>query len=120
MLLAAAFSFTLARGPAQAEPPPHAPIYLVEKTSDAETVALTVSLYACTPDSVILFESANRAPALDAFVSEWQPRQVAKITTLNDVWRLIPKAPKVVVTRSEPRGQFLQAACLAGALALLC
>ncbi len=116
MLLAAAFSFTLAPGAALASPPPHAPIYLLDKTSDAETVALTVSLYGAAPDALVLFDSVNNNPALLAFLGTWQPTQVTKITAPDQVWRLFSKAPKVVVAPSEPRGQLLQAACLAGVL----
>src|SRR5207245_1081223 len=46
-----------------------------------------------------------------------QPRQLHKVRSLDELWsKVFPKAAKVVVCSSEPRGQLLQAACLAGIL----
>jgi hypothetical protein len=115
MLSAAAFSLSVACGSALAVPP-NASICLLDKTSDAETVALTVSLHVCAPDSLVLFDSEAGAQALAAFSREWQPRQVTRVASVAQVWRLFAKAPKVVVSPPEPRGQLLQAACLAGVL----
>jgi hypothetical protein len=103
--------------PAGAAPPAHAPVYLVAELGDADTVAATVALCTSEPDSIVLMESSRSARGIDAFLHEWQPGQIHKVHSLSEIWsKVFPKAPKVVVCPAEPRGQMLQAACLAGVL----
>jgi hypothetical protein len=103
--------------PVRAIPPLHGPVYLLGNLSDADTIALTTALCTADPSSVVLIESGQSRPSLNAFLREWQPRHITKVAAASDVWpKLFPKAMKVVVCPLKPRGQLLQAACLAGIL----
>jgi len=95
----------------------HAPVYLLSNTNEADAIALTSTLFANDPSSLILFESGRFANNIKDFLAEWKPRQINKLAVTTDAWHLLfTKADKVVVCPVEPRGQLLQAACLAGIL----
>jgi hypothetical protein len=103
--------------PAIANPPARRSVYLLGAMSDADTVAVTTALCTCEPNGVVLFESQPSALYVRAFLEAWKPQQVHKVSSPADVWTsLFPKAAKVVVCPPQPRGQLLQAACLAGVL----
>ena len=117
MLLVALVGLAVSRPWAGATPPAPGPVYLLGNLGDADTIAFTTALCTSDPGSIVLLESAGSAPSAKAFLDECKPSQINKVTSRADVWpRLFPRATKVVVCPPEPRGQLLQAACLAGFL----
>ncbi len=107
----------IASAGARATPPAHAPVFLLDKLSDVDTIAATTALGAVEPDALVLFESERFHASLQAFLKAWQPRVLHNVNSLADIWpKLFPKAPRVVVCAAEPRARLLQAACLAGLL----
>jgi Peptidase family C25 len=119
------------------------PVFLAHDLTEAESICLTTSAVASNPEAVVLFDSPKLAPYMKAFLKAYQPSriipvgsfpegrleleqrleiQTTPIVSLGaDSSRALgqaffPKATTVVACPPRPRGQLLQAACLAGVL----
>jgi hypothetical protein len=120
---------------------PERVVYLARGLSDQELVALSAAVAAADPNALVLLDSTQSAPFLKAFLSAYRPEQTIPVGAFPDglaelerrldvkarplvPWTrgpplalgrsLFPDAAGLVVCPAEPRGQLLQAACLAG------
>jgi hypothetical protein len=126
------------------EPPPATrTVYIGHGLSDPELIQFSAALAAADPCAVLLLDSECLAPYTAAFLKAYRPDRVIPVGSFPDgvrefeealrikverpvswsgdrplaLWRrLFPEAKQVVVCPPEPRGQLLQAACLAGTL----
>jgi hypothetical protein len=132
--------------PGRAEPvaprPPKT-VYLGGALSDEERLVFTSAVAGADPQAVVLFDSPASTPYLSAFLAAFDPERVVPVGSFRDgvddlrsrlgrptgpalawdggrpraLWAaLFPRAERAVVCPAEPRGQLLQAACLAGLL----
>jgi hypothetical protein len=126
-----------------AVPPPAKTVYLAGALSHEEALVVTSAVTAADPRAVILFDSPITAPYLKAFLTAYEPDHVVPVGSFRDgvdglraridrptaeplawdggqpraLWdALFPRVERVVICPAEPRGQLLQAACLAGLL----
>jgi hypothetical protein len=142
-LAALAYGLLNTLGPARAAggAPTERVVYLARDLPDEALV--TLSATAAARGSLLLLDSARSAPYVQAFLGAFRPTRVVPVGTFPggtsglerrldlrtapvmawpggpplDLWRsLYPRAEAVVVCPAAPRGQLLQAACLAGAL----
>jgi hypothetical protein len=118
-------------------------IYIARDLPDEQLIVLGATLTAWRPNSVLLLDSTKASPYLKSFLAAYEPDQIVPIggdagclaefenrlnikaaATLTwshgqplALWRsLFQHAEEVVVCPVHPRGNLLQAACLAGAL----
>jgi hypothetical protein len=127
-------------------PPAHGGrvVYVTGGMSDEGLVTLSAAVAAADRPGVLLLDSEAASPYVRAFLAAYRPDRVVAVgafaggvdglgrrlgVTADAVvpwtgggpplalWRrLFPRAEQVVVCPAEPRGQLLQAACLAGAV----
>ncbi len=129
-------------GAAETLPAPRS-VYLGRGLSDTALIQFGAALAAADPAAVLLLDSECLSPYTAAFLAAYRPGRVVPVgwypegvRELEDrlkvpaepvvpwsagppleLWRrLFPTAEQVVVCSAEPRGQLLQAACLAGTL----
>jgi hypothetical protein len=132
--------------PGRADPPaarPHGTVYLGGALSAEETLAFTSAVAGADPQAVVLFDSPATTPYLKAFLAAFDPERVVPVGSFREgvddlqarlgrptdpplacsagrpraLWAaLFPRVERAVVCPAEPRGQLLQAACLAGLL----
>jgi hypothetical protein len=122
---------------------PEKVVFLGSDMSAENLVTFTATVAASGHPGVVLQDSPKLTPYTKAFLKAFQPQRVYPVGAFPDgkgelekrlgvkvmptlawkngqprtLWReLFPKAKRVVVCPAEPRGQFLQAACLAGVL----
>jgi hypothetical protein len=118
-------------------------VCLARGLSDEGLVVLGATLAARGDDSLLLLDSDKCGAALKSFLEAYHPARVVPVGSFSeepaelekrlgtpagpalpwsdrpppDAWRaLLPRADSVVVCPALPRGQLLQAACLAGVL----
>jgi hypothetical protein len=130
-----------ARGAATA--PPERVVYLGRDLSDEALIGLGAAVAARGPGGLLLLDSPKLSPYTKAFLAAYKPARVVPVGSFPDgaaelggrlgvpvaapvawtrgpplqLWQgLFPRAERVVVCPAEPRGQLLQAACLAGAV----
>ncbi len=126
-----------------ADPPPQKTVYLAGALSHEEALVFTSAVAGADPQAVVLFDSPLTTPYLKAFLAAFDPTRVVPVGSFRDglddlrerigrpteaplrwedgrpraLWSaLFPRVERVVVCPAEPRGQLLQAACLAGLL----
>ena len=119
------------------------PIYLAHDLADIDLLQFGTALAAADPTAVLLIDSECLSPYTESFLSTYQHGRITPVGTFPEgvgelerrlkikaepalVWsggpplalwkQLFPAAEQVVVCPAEPRGQLLQAACLAGTL----
>jgi hypothetical protein len=122
---------------------PQRVVYLGRDLSDEAMIVFAAAVAAGAPDGLILYDSPALSPYTRAFLAAYRPARVVPVgvfpggaveleTRLGAptappvawtqgpalaLWQgLFPRAERVVVCPAEPRGQLLQAACLAGAV----
>jgi hypothetical protein len=127
--------------PGAARPP--RTVYLGGALSAEEALAFTSAVAGADPQAVVLFDSPATTPYLKAFLDAFGPERVVPVGPFRDglddlrarlgrpteplspceagrpraLWAvLFPRVERAVVCPAEPRGQLLQAACLAGLL----
>jgi hypothetical protein len=120
---------------------PEKVVFYGSDMSAENLVTFTATIAASGHPGVVLLDSAKTMPYTKAFLKAFQPQRVYPVGAFPDgkaelekrlatpamptlswktgqprtLWReLFPKAKRVVVCPAEPRGLFLQAACLAG------
>ncbi len=118
-------------------------VYLGHGLSDTGLIQFGAALAAADPTAVLLLDSECLSPYTETFLAAYRPARVVPVGDFPDgmrelqerlkiraepivswsggpplaLWRqLFPTAAQVVVCPAEPRGQLLQAACLAGTL----
>jgi hypothetical protein len=118
-------------------------VYLARDLSDENLIALGANLNASGQNAVLLIESEKLAGYTKALLSQYKPTQVIPVGSFpngrNELERrlemqtaavvpwsrqapvplcrtLFPAADDLVICPAKPRGQLLQAACLAGVL----
>jgi hypothetical protein len=118
-------------------------VYLGHGLSDVALIQVGAAVAAAEPSAVLLLDSECLAPYSTAFLTAYRPERVVPVGSFPDgvdeleerlgikldspvalsgdrptaLWRrLFSAASAVVVCPAEPRGQLLQAACLAGTL----
>lgn len=116
-------------------------VYVAGNLTDEGLVVLTSAVAATTPGAVVLADSPACTPHNKAFLARYRAERVIPVGSFpagvadlearlgvkvgapiactggppTDLWRvLFPRVENVVVCPAEPRGQLLQAACLAG------
>ena len=119
------------------------PIYLSHGLSDIDLLQFGTALAAGDPNAVLLIDSECLSPHIESFLGTYPHGRIVPVGTFPEgvreleqrlkikaepalawsggpplaLWRqLFPVAEQVVVCPAEPRGQLLQAACLAGTL----
>jgi hypothetical protein len=138
----AALAFGLIRSQPADLPSRECDVYLAGSLPDAALVSLSAAVAAHDPPAVLLIDSPGTSTYTRAFLSAYRPKRVCPIgcfaegrtgierrldTRLepvaswtndvpNAVLRLYPSVARAVVCPTEPRGQLLQAGCLAGTL----
>ena len=122
----------------------HRAVYLAGGLSDEQIVILTAAVAAADPTGVVLLDSDESGPYNQAFLAALEPTEIVPVGSFpkgvvalqqgigtkatrpvpwvrgppDALWQtFFPEARRVVVCPAEPRGQLLQAACLAGAVA---
>jgi hypothetical protein len=122
---------------------PEKVVFLGSGLSSENLVSFTANLAASRQPGVMLLDSSKASRYLKEYLKAFQPERVQLVgsvpegrseverrlevgATLSQRWKdgppralwreLFPKAERVVVCPAEPRGQLLQAACLAGVL----
>jgi hypothetical protein len=122
-------------------PPTQRVVYLGRDLSDEAMIAFAAAVAARGPEGLILYDSPDLSPYTKAFLAAYKPARVVPVgafpggaaeleerlgarTATPVAWTqgpplqlwhdLFPRAERVVVCPAEPRGQLLQAACLAG------
>jgi hypothetical protein len=142
-LLLPALALTLV-GPsgAVAATPAGGTVYVAGGLSDDDLTVLSVAIAASDPSAVLLLDSPDTTAANKAFLTACEPTELVAVGAFPQgvedlekrlgrknavvidwkagqptaLWkRLFPNPQRVVVCTAKPRGQFLQAACLAGA-----
>jgi len=126
--------------PLNAAPPP-ATVVMAGAMTDADLVALSVAVAAALPNADFLIDSPRAEITTKPLFARMKPEKIAPIGTfpadrdLTKKWgavaaalqpneadpvkfthSLFPTPQRIVVVPSEPHGQLLQAACLAGTL----
>ena len=118
--------------------PPNQAVYVARDLSDEQLIVLGSTLAGCGKPATLLIDSPSLTPYLKAFLTDYQPDTVVPIGIADleqrlgvraapatawrqpqplELWKeLYPKPPIVVICPPQPRGQLLQAACLAGAM----
>jgi hypothetical protein len=123
-------------------PPAERVVYLGRDLSDEAMIVFAAAVAAQGPDALILYDSPKLSPYTKAFLSAYKPARVVPVGAFPggaaelgerlgvrtaapvawtqgqplQLWQgLFARAERVVVCPAEPRGQLLQAACLAGA-----
>jgi hypothetical protein len=118
-------------------------VYVGHGLSDLALIQFGAALAAADPSAVLLLDSECLSPYTASFLAGYRPDRVVPVGSFPDgvremvdrlkikaapvltwsegpplaLWRqLFPKAERIVVCPAEPRGQLLQAACLAGAV----
>ncbi len=118
-------------------------VFLARGLSDEALTAFGANQVASGKPGLLLLDSDKQSAYLTAFLAAYKPTQVIPVGSYPDglaelerrldvrvapllswadepcerLWRtLFPHADRVVVCPAEPKGQFLQAACLAGSL----
>jgi hypothetical protein len=118
-------------------------VFLGRDLSDEALTALGANLAASGKPGLLLLDSDKQSAYLQAFLAAYKPTQIIPVGSFPDgltelerrldvkvapllawtdepcerLWRaLFPRADRVVVCPAEPKGQLLQAACLAGNL----
>jgi hypothetical protein len=124
-------------------PPAQKTLYLGGALSAEELLVFTSAVAGADPQAVILLDSPVSTPYLKAFVASYDPARIVPVGSFREgvddlrarldrptapplAWQdgrprglwaaLFPRVERVVVCPAEPRGQLLQAACLAGLL----
>ncbi len=138
--LAVVISFTFVVS-ARCAPPATTAVIIAGGMSDAELVALSVAVASAQPDADFLLDSVRADITTKPLFDRSKPGKIIPVGTFpqdrdtlklwgdveallqpnendsaNFVKSLFPKATRIVVVPSEPHGQLLQAACLAGTL----
>jgi hypothetical protein len=111
------------------KPAPPSIVILAGGLSDPELVALSVAAASTMPDVDFLIDSPRAALTTKPHLERVKPEKIISVGKFTPghgaaaeadptqfVRGLFPKAERVVVAPSEPHGQLLQAACLAGSL----
>jgi hypothetical protein len=118
-------------------------VYLGRNLSDEQLITLIATIAARSSNELLLLDSLRLSVYTKAFLAAYRPDRVVLLGSPGDrldpleqrlgvkidqvirlaagppeeLWRLLfPRAEQVVVCPATPRGQLLQAACLAGAL----
>ncbi|MBV9124286.1 MAG: hypothetical protein JO112_13085, partial [Planctomycetes bacterium] len=118
-------------------------VYLGGRLADEQVIAFTAAVAAARPDAVVLLDSPSTASPIKAFLADYRPERIVPVGSFPEgvlevearliprtsptlpwkrgpplaLWKeLFPWAERVVVCPAQPRGQLLEAACLAGSL----
>lgn len=109
-------------------------VFLAGNVSGDDLIVLAAAVAAARPQAVLLLDSPRATENIKTFLAAYQPDRVipvgafparpveterrlnTKLAAPVDCWSLFPKAERVIVCPPRPRGQLLQAACLAAAL----
>src|SRR5579871_3337251 len=109
-------------------------VFLAGNVAGDDRIVLAAAVAAARPQAVLLLDSPRATENTKTFLAAYQPDRVVpvgafpaglaeterrlgtKLTASVDWRNLFPKAERVIVCPPRPRGQLLQAACLAAAL----
>jgi hypothetical protein len=136
-------SFPASRVAAADMPPSNRSVYIGCGLSDVALIQVGAALGAADPSAALLLDSECLSPYTASFLAAYKPSRIVPVGSFPNgvsdleqrlnvktdtalsvsigqplaLWReLFPTADDVVVCPAEPRGQLLQAACLAGTL----
>jgi hypothetical protein len=133
-LLAVAAGSPFAANACAGANPSNRTVYLAGNLSDEEFIVVGSGLAGGDRPATLLADSPRATPSVKSFLAEYRPDRVVAIgsapkeiridETISfakeqpvELWQtLYPKTATVVVCPPSPRGQLLQAACLAGVL----
>jgi hypothetical protein len=126
----------------EARAAPERVVYLVGQLPDEDLLTLTSAVATGDPSPVVLLDTPGTSPYIKGFLAAYRPGRVVPVGKFDETaeererrlgvtpgaaltWKdgppaplydaLFPQAERVVVCPAKPRGQLLQAACLAGA-----